>query len=96
MKGDRGQWWKEPLIRLVLTMKPLTGEQRRRILLYVADCLKKSEQKERARARRVVRQLGTFYTKHHAEWLAKAGNRPLVQSFKAKADACDELLRRLS
>lgn len=55
-RDARGDWWREPLMRLILTltMRTLTGEQRRRILLHVADAIGQSQQNERAAWRKAV------------------------------------------
>lgn len=64
-----------------------------------SECLKpviiKLLRAERSAMRRVIRQRRTFYFGQHLKWLATVGNRPLVESFKLRADLCDDLLAAL-
>lgn len=49
--------WYEPLMKMMVTMTALDAEQRRRVLLYVADCIIKAKRAEYRRTIRVVRSL---------------------------------------
>lgn len=77
--------WRAPLIRLIQTVHPLPGEQRRLILIFVADLLRTACRAEQARVRRIVRAV-------------KRTNLCLIPSNGPGAfvNACDEIWARLT